>query len=162
MIKVKGGLKEMNKTFVLTTLLGVFVLSILSINVIAEDQGLNVTISEDVVAQISPTTVEFGSVSPGSSDNAASNGPIEFNATGSNTNITIEVANVTGFPFATGLKLDAGSPVGMTWDLTCIPNGDMCTFAGDSTIPTLDVPAGAPAGNAAGTITYTITGPPAP
>jgi hypothetical protein len=159
---MKGGLKEMNKTFVLTTLIGVFVLNVLSVSVLAVDQGINATISEDITVIITPETITFGTVAPGSIDNVATNGPIEFDATGSNDDVHIEVTAVSGFPFDDGLMLDATPALGQFWDLLCTPISDVCTFSVESTIPTLDVPAGAPAGNAAGTITYTITGPPAP
>jgi hypothetical protein len=150
----------MNKTFILTLLLGFFVLSVFGVSgVFAVDQSLNVSIGENITVQIAPETVQFGQVAPGSNNNMATNGPIAFNATGSNVDVNIEVTNVTGFPFENGLMLDGSPALGEVWDLLCILNGGICTYAGAETVPTLDVPIGAPAGVVGGTTTYTITGP---
>lgn len=123
-------------------------------------QGLNVTIGGVVVLEILPTTIEFGNVLSGSVNNPALNGPITFDASGSNTNVNVEVLSVTGFPFETGLKLDSNSPVGQFWDLICNLNGNACNFDLVEVVPTLDIPSGALGGTQSGTIEYMITGTP--
>lgn len=129
------------------------------VGVLAANQGLEVTIGEDINLVISPTTVNFSSVTPGTNDNPATNGPITFDATDSNVDVTIEVASVTGFPFETGLMLDTAAPVGQSWTLPCVLSGDVCTYTTASTVPTLNVPIAAPQSTNTGTITYTVSGP---
>jgi len=129
--------------------------------VLAAEQGLTVTIGEDIHLLITPNPLGFGPVVPGINNNPATNGPIQFDASGSNVDVKIEVTAVTGFPFeSNGLLLGGAAPVGQTWNLLCTPVGSVCTYVVASTIPTLNVPLGATKGDKAGTITYLITGPP--
>ena len=130
---------------------------------LAVDQGLTVTVGQDINLVITPSTVDFGTVVPGAGKPAV-NGPIQFDATGSNVDVTVTVSAVTGFPFAGAtLRLDGDStPVGLSWLLSCVPVSGVCTYAVASTVPTLDVPVGAPKGTHIGTITYTVTGPSPP
>ncbi len=123
-------------------------------------QVVEVEIVALTLVSIAPTSLNFGSLSPGTTDNAALNGPILFDATGSNTNVNIEVASVTGFPFADGLEFDGFNPVGQDWDFICVVVNNVCTYPVQSTEPTLSIPAGAVIGEHIGTVTYTVTGSP--
>ncbi len=127
----------------------------------AETQGVTVTIGQDIHLVISPTTVNFGSVSPGTSNNPSTNGNITFDATNSNVDVTITVASITGFPFQTGLMLDGASATGQDWTLPCVKEGesDVCTYTMQSTVPTLNVPIAAAQATQNGVITYTVSGP---
>ncbi len=127
--------------------------------VFAADQTVQVTIGGDVVVAISPNPLDFGNVLPNSVDNAATNGPIMFDATGSNVDVTVQVSSVSGFPFADGLMFDGEEPVGKNWLLECTIQNNICTYDSASTVPTLNVPAGSAQGQNQGTITYTVTGP---
>ena len=109
---------------------------------------------------ITPGTLDFGTVTPGDTDIGATNGPINVDATGSNVGVTIQVTAVTSPPFDTGLKLDNVLPTTKIFNLPCVLVSNICTYAPVTTVPTLDVPIGSPAGTKSGTITYTITGPP--
>ncbi len=135
----------------------------MSSSVLAVDQGLNVTIGENITLLISPDIVDFGIRVPGNNYSAL-NGPITFDATGSNVNVTVTVSAVTGFPFnSTTLRLDGDpTPVGLFWLLVCKTPLTVCTYDVAGTLPTLDIPTGASQGNHLGTITYTVTGPPPP
>ena len=126
----------------------------------ATDQGIDVNVGQDIHVVINPVTVQFSGVIPGTNNNPASNGPISFDATGSNVDVTIQVTTVTNPPFDTGLKLDNVSPTTRIFNLPCVLVSSICTYAPVTTVPTLDVPIGSPAGIKSGTITYTITGPP--
>jgi len=127
----------------------------------ATDQGIDVTIGQDIHVVIDPVTVQFGTnILPGTNNNPALNGPISFDATGSNVGVTIQVTAVTSPPFDTGLKLDNVLPTTKIFNLPCVLVSNICTYAPVTTVPTLDVPIGSPAGTKSGTITYTITGPP--
>jgi hypothetical protein len=120
-------------------------------------QDLNVTIAGGggglVVFQVLPRSLEFGIVQPGSINNSALNGPIIFNTTGSNTNVTVEITEVFGSPFDIGLKIDDHSAIGSLW--TILTSSPIKTA-----VPTLNVPAQTTPGNKKGTIVYTITGLP--
>ena len=142
-------------------ILAVFGIVIASLSFIAAaDQGLEVTVGEDITLLITPSIVDFGTVVPGLGKPAV-NGPITFDATGSNVDVHVEVSAVTGFPFAgSTLLLDGDStPVGKFWDLVCLTPLTVCTYAPAFTTPTLDVPIGTSKGSYEGTITYTVTGP---
>lgn len=119
------------------------------------EQGLNVTISGKIVLTILPRWLEFGMVQPGSTNNPALNGPIIFNATGSDDDVNVEITAVSGFPFEQGLKIDGGAPVGKLW--TVLHSSPIKTA-----VPTLDIPADAESGSNQGTIEYMITGNPSP
>lgn len=123
-------------------------------------QGLNATIGGVVSVEILPTTIQFGTVASGSTDNPALNGPVTFDASGSNTNVQIEVLGVTGELFATGLKFDGASPIGLFWELMCQLNEGGCSHDIVSVVPTLDVFSGALPGTQSGTVEYLITGTP--
>ena len=123
------------------------------------DTQVNVEILALTLVSISPINLDFGSKTPGTFDNPALNGPITFDATGSNTDFSIEVADVTGFPFEDGLEFDGEEPVGQEWDFECEEVDDICTYETQSTVPTLSIPSGAVVGEKVGTITYLITGP---
>lgn len=144
-------------------LAGLMLISVLlfsAIGVMAVDQGLTVIIGEDVNLIITPSTVDFGTVQPGINNNPAINGPIIFDATGSNVDVNVEVTAVTGFPFEDGLMLDGAPALAQDWDLLCVLVEDVCSYTTATTVPTLDVPLSAPQGTKPGTITYTVTGSP--
>ncbi|MFH1289946.1 MAG: lamin tail domain-containing protein [Nanoarchaeota archaeon] len=123
------------------------------------DQDLNATIREIIVLDISPRGLDFGIVDPGSQGNPALNGPIEFDATGSNVNVSVEVTEVVGYPFVGGLKIDGMEAVGSSWELICILSGFSCTYNVVEAEPTLDVPIGAVGSYSEGIIIYTVSGP---
>ncbi len=152
----------MNKLFVLLGvlgMLGVFLMIGVS-SVIAVDQGINASVSENIILHILPKNVSFGTVLPGTFNNNATTGNITFNATGSNSNITVDVSTVTGIPFEDGLKLDGMVPTSSDFMMGCTIVGGVCTYSIKTLIPTLDVPIGTPAGIRTGTITYLIIGIP--
>lgn len=135
------------------------VLSVFSIgNVIAVDQSINATINGNSSILITPATVEFGAVVPGTNNNPSTSGNISFDPTGSNVDVNVEVTNVTGKPFEGGLKFDGSLAQGQDYDILCV--GNPCTYTPKVVIPTLNVPIGSRAGIKTGTITYTITGTP--
>jgi len=140
-------------------LFGILALFNFSASVIATNQPINATINENVIVSIMPGTIEFGDVNPGDVDVAATNGPIIFSANGSNANVTISITNVTGFPFATGLMIDAAIPSNYSVTILCTIVADVCTYTDVTAVPTLSIPAGAPVGDVAGAITYLIQGP---
>ena len=123
------------------------------------NQSVNVTIGEDIIVLITPNPLEFGPLVSGTNNNTATNGPISFDATGSNVNVTITVASVTGAPFNAGLKFGGLNPVGQIFNQNCVLVSSVCTYTPVTTVPTLSIPTGSPAGTKTGTITYTITGP---
>lgn len=129
------------------------------ISVIAGDQNATVTVNGTTEIVINPTTINFGSVIQGSINNPAINGPITLDAAaGANTNMTIEVTNVVGMPFDTGLKFGGALAKTQTFALNCVVVSGICTYTQVSIIPTLDIPAGFATSVANGVITYTVTG----
>ena len=131
---------------------------------LAVEQDLEVTVGQNITLVISPGTVEFGIVAPGTTDNDADSGDITFDASGSNVDVTVAVTDVSGFPFESStLFLDGDTPVGQSWFLECTIVNDICQYTTANTTPTLDVPVGAAQGNYVGILTYLITGsPPGP
>ncbi|MFH1803123.1 MAG: lamin tail domain-containing protein [archaeon] len=116
------------------------------------EQNLIVTIAGRIVFNVFPRLLDFGLVQPGSFDNPATNGPIIFDVTGSEQDVNVQITNVTGFPFEDGLKIDGSPALGASW---FIPFTNPIVNA----TPTLDIPSDAQAGQAEGTIIYTVTGP---
>src|SRR3989344_291231 len=147
----------MKKLLVFAVMFGILISTVSFI--LAVDQGLEVDVGEDIHLVITPTTVDFGTVVPGLGKTAV-NGPITFDAAGSNVDVTVAVTAVTGFPFAgSTLLLDGDStPVGLSWLLDCVLASNVCTYSVASTVPTLDIPVGASQGTHVGAITYTVTG----
>ena len=133
------------------------VLSIMG--VVADTQDTEAIINEAVTILIEPNPLLFGPLVSGTNDNPATNGPISFDATGSNIDVTVTVDSVTGAPFDNGLKFDGLDPVGQVFLLECVVVSDVCTYTPVTTIPTLDIPVGSPVGLQSGVITYIITGP---
>jgi hypothetical protein len=117
----------------------------------SNEQGLGVIIAGKIVMKILPRWLDFGVVQPGSINNSALNGPIIFNATGSEADVNVEITEVIGLPFVQGLKIDGKNSTGLIWTM---PISSPVKTA----IPTLDVPEDADAGSSEGTIIYTITG----
>ena len=153
----------MKKLLVFAVMFGIFV-GMMGFAFAAE-QGVEVEVGEDIHLLITPETVDFGTVVPGPDNPATTNGGlIEFDADGSNVDVTVTVDDVTGFPFAGAtLFLDGDDPIGKSWFLECVPEDDICTYVVRSTVPTLDVPVGTSQGTYLGAITYLVTGsPPSP
>lgn len=123
------------------------------------EQGLNATISGLIKLKILPRWLEFGTLQPASTNNPALNGPITFNATGSGTNVSVEITEILGSPFAEGLKIDGHNATGSNWLMACKSTKSACTFDIKSAVPTLDVPEDAAPGPVQGSIVYTISGP---
>ena len=148
----------MKKLLVFAVMFGILI-SMISF-VLAAEQSVEVEVGEDIHLEITPATVDFGVVVPGP-NKPATNGPIEFDATGSNVDVHVEVTDVEGFPFeGSTLLLDGDStPIGKFWDLDCVIANNICTYVVASTVPTLDVPLGTSQGTYLGTITYSVTGP---
>lgn len=152
---IKGG-KMMKKLLVFLVMIGLLGILIGLGNVaVAVDQGINVTIGENITIVITPETVEFGAVLPGSSDNDAVE-DVSFDPSGSNVDVNVAVTTVSGEPFNSGLKFDGILAEGEDYDILCV--GNPCTYTPLTLDTTLDVPVGSPSGAQAGTITYTITG----
>lgn len=122
-----------------------------------DNQNIQVEINEGVTLAITPLTLNFGNVEAGSVDNLGTN--IVFNATGSNVDVNVEVINVTGFPFETGLKLNGNIPIGESANLPCAVINNVCTYTNVEWTTSLTVPIGTPAGLKSGTIVYLISGP---
>ena len=126
-------------------------------------QAVDATVSGSIIVAINPLpTLNFGTVIANSFGNAALNGPVIFNPAGSTTGVSVEVTDVTGAPFDTGLKFDGTLAELQKYDIPCVLSGDLCTFTAKSVVPTLDVPTGSSAGLKSGVITYTFTEYPAP
>jgi len=121
----------------------------------------NLSISVDLVTsvQITPVTVDFGSIVPGTVNNPTINGPIRFGADNSNVDLIIVYASATGKPFDTGLKLNGKTPGNFNVTMDCIrnPTNGVCAYSDESANATLDVPKGFRAGTSMGNITYIIT-----
>ena len=153
----------MKKLLVFAVMFGILISTVSFI--LADDQRLTVIIGQDIHLEITPKPVDFGTVVPGPDNPATTNGGlIEFDADGSNVDVTVTVDDVTGFPFAGAtLFLDGDDPIGKSWFLECVPEDDICTYVVRSTVPTLDVPVGTSQGTYLGAITYLVTGsPPSP
>lgn len=142
---------------VLTALLGILVFSMGGVLAVDANQPVQVTIGTDVTVAITPNPLDFGSVPAGSVNFT---GPdVHFNATGSNVNVTVAVTNVTGVPFATGLKFNSITPIGQIAFLPCTVVADVCTYTPVDWTTSLSIPIGTPAGLKSGTITYDVAGP---
>src|SRR3989344_6653763 len=135
----------MKRILILLLTFGVF-LGVSGFVLGAIDQGVNATVNENISILITPSVVEFGAIIPGSSNVCANNGPISFDATGSNTNVTINVTSVTSIPFGNGLKFDGTNPVGQVFNQNCDVVSEVCTYTPVNTTPTLNVPVGTPIG----------------
>jgi len=129
-------------------------------SVIIEDfdnQNIQVEINDDIELTISPLTLNFGELFPGNTD---VEGPgITFDATGSNVDVNVQVANVIGFPFETELKLNGAIPLTQSAILPCVVSDNICTYVPVGWTTSLSIPVGTPSGLLAGAIEYTITGP---
>lgn len=121
--------------------------------ILPNEQNIEVTIVGGVTFYVLPRNLEFGLVSPGSSNNNATNGPIILNITGSMEDAQVEITEVLGTPFNQGLKIDGIQALGKLWR---IYQEHPITTA----VPTLDVPQQTQPGNKKGTIVYTVTGIP--
>ncbi len=122
-----------------------------------ESQIIEVDIDEDISLSISPSTLDFGVLKAGTIDNPGQN--IIFDATGSNTDVTVEVQGVTGFPFETGLKFNSLVPIGQSETLNCVVVGTACTYSSVEWTTSLTIPAGTVSMNYQGTVVYLVTGP---
>lgn len=144
----------MKKILILGLMLSVFLMPA----ILAVDQGINATIGDDITIVITPTTVTFGAIMPGTANNPSTSGNVGFDPSGSNVHVNVEVTTVTGEPFHSGLKFDGILAEGKDYDIPCALVLDVCTYTLKVVVPTLDVPTGSPAGVKTGIITYTITG----
>ncbi|MFH1591901.1 MAG: hypothetical protein ABIB47_00855 [Candidatus Woesearchaeota archaeon] len=107
---------------------------------------------------ISPSLLNFGSLIVGSINNP---GPsVTIDPTGSNTNVSVEVTDVTEFPFETGLKFNGILAEGQVFAINCVESGNMCTYTPEIITTTLDIPSGAVSKPYMGTVVYTITATP--
>lgn len=134
------------------------------VGVIAEDQGVEVIVSPTSSASINPTTLNFGTILPGTPNLLED--AITFSAdAGSNEDMTITVTGVTGI-FANNIDVsiaDAatfGPLESFTDVLECVIVSEVCTYTDIVLDATLDVPPGTPAGDQTGTISYLLTGAP--
>jgi hypothetical protein len=123
-------------------------------------QEMNVTIGDVIALRIYPATLNFGVTIPGTNNNPALNGPITFDANGSNTDVIVEVDAVNGFPFEQGLRIDGKNPLDASWQIECVESGLYCNYDLQTATPTLNIPPGSIAGTNRGIITYLITGSP--
>ncbi|MEK6887184.1 MAG: hypothetical protein AABW88_05120 [Nanoarchaeota archaeon] len=134
----------------------VFLVMMSLLSLLAADQGITVTVGQDITVVINPTTVNFGSVLPDTNANGAVE-DVSFDATGSNVDVNVEVTTVSGEPFTSGLKFDGTLAQGQDILLPCVLSGDLCTYVLEIVDTTLDVPDTFKKGVYPGTITYTIT-----
>ncbi len=127
-------------------------------NIVAsfEGQDVEVEIDSSINVVVNPPTLNFGTIVAGTIDNPALNGPVSFDASGSNVNVRVEVTDITEGIFENGLKFDEDLALGQTFDLTCDDGSGVCAYELITTIPTLDIPTGTPRGTKTGTITYTL------
>jgi hypothetical protein len=111
---------------------------------------------------ITPTSLDFGTVQSCSQDNNATNGPIVINPDSSNTNISIQITDVTPGLFE-NIELETSNATWVsiktlpTFSLPCNPVNQLCTFTPKSVNARLDVPCSIISGAKTGDITYTIT-----
>jgi len=122
-------------------------------------QSINVEVITTITVMINPNILDFGSLVAGTIDNPAVNGPVSFDASGSNVDVQVEITDITAGLFEDGLKFDGALALGQIFVLNCLA-GEVCTYDLETTDPTLDIPAGTPAGAKTGVITYTLTGAP--
>lgn len=144
----------MKKILVFLTVLSVFV-GLSGVVMANTSQDLSASVDENIVMSITPATIDFGPVTPGSSNVPA--GMITFDPTGSNVDVQVTITSVTGAPFDTGLKLDTklwSDPL-LKWIIPCTGTGS-CTYTPATSVPTLDVPATITPGLKPGVITYTV------
>ena len=146
----------MKKLLVFLVMFGVLMLGVGG--VLAENQGITVTVGQDIVVVINPTTVTFAPVLPGTTNDALED--VSFDATGSNVDVNVAVTTVSVEPFHSGLKFDTVLPEGQSYVLPCVPSGELCTYVLKTLDTTLDIPSTFQKGTYNGVITYTITGPP--
>jgi len=124
-----------------------------------------VKIDELTNVDITPITLDFGTVRQGSTNNTPNNGPIKFTAVaGANTNMTVTFTGVTEGLFSLiQLEIPSGIWVNILThpdvSLDCVLNADGgCTYTPVTVNSKLSIPIGFPSGTKIGTITYTITG----
>jgi hypothetical protein len=123
-----------------------------------QTQNLTVDIPQVINVAITPSSLNFGSVIPGTNNVLPINNPISFNATGSNVDLVIITASVSGLPFETGLRINGASPASLNLPINCTKVANICNYELKQQSASLDVPVGFTAGTANGVITYTITG----
>jgi len=130
------------------------------------DLPTTIIVNEDITVDVGPATLDFGTVSPGTADNPSTS-PIQFDATGSNVDVTVTVNSVTGGDSAlfTNIEVETSADnwvniVGALTTMLCDNSGGTCAYTPVSWDARLDVPPGWPAGTSTGTIVYTISGPP--
>lgn len=137
----------------------VLLIIVSAFGVIGVDQNINAAITSVISVTISPTTLDFGSVAPGTNNKVA--GPIGFDATGSNVNVKVEVTDVTGNSLFDNIEVTtsggARNIIGATDIMPCVDTLGTCTYAILSWPTTLDVPGGFPAGPITGAIVYTFS-----
>jgi len=118
-------------------------------------KNLAINVKQVINVAVSPASVDFGAVTPGTTATASN---IVFNASNSNADLVVVYTSVSGAPFNGNLKLDnldAGSQI---ISMPCLQTGEVCNYDIKQVVPTLSVPIGFVAGTKTGTITYTITG----
>ena len=148
----------MKNNLVSLIILGVLVLGMIGF-VAADTQPVQVTIGEQIVIAISPTLLDFGTLSPGNTNIAGSD--IVFDATGSNVDVTVTVSDVTEFPFATGLMINGLAPIGQSTTLPCtLDVNNLCTYTQQNWKDSISIPIASPKGVFNGAIVYTVSGPP--
>lgn len=149
----------MNKKSILIVFFGMFLFGICG--VIAEGEGnmsqnLFVNIGNVYNLNVLPLPIVIQNSLPGSNDNPAINGPIKFNANGSNVDFTVTVSSVSGYLFNSKLEFDGvHNALHPTFNMVCNLQPDStCSYNYVTSAPTLDVPLGFCAGNRSGVITY--------
>lgn len=122
-----------------------------------DDMNAEVDVIEDIRLSITPLTLDFGMMRGGE---ANAGDDIVFDATGSNVDVSVEVASVEGFPFADGLSLNGDdTPLGLTAFLECSPVDYICEYTPISWTTLLSIPVGTSSNMYSGTITYFVSGP---
>ncbi len=156
-IEVDGWISESNAYVDNIRINGELVEDFEEITIASNTQNARAVISSFTSVSITPATIDFGIVVPGSDDNPASENVV-LDADGSNSDVNVAVTDVSGVPFDTGLMFDGALASGQDYTIDCIDSGDICTYDLRVIVPTLDVPLGIEQGEKTGVVTYTITG----
>jgi hypothetical protein len=152
----------MKKLLVFLVMFGVLMLGIGSVMAEVLVGGANVTVGPGTVeVVISPLTITFGNLHPGTVNSTATSGNVVISASttdASDADIQIEVEVTDGTDlFVNNLFFDDVLADDYAVELPCVGT-EICTYVNVPIVPTLTVPFGTPLGFDSAVITYTITG----
>lgn len=150
--KVKGGLK-MNKTLVLTVLLGALVLMAGSVLAQTTNQNVQTTILADLTLYVNPNPLVFPPLTPDNFEIA------QVELTAASTNLV--VVGITATPVVGTVLTTENMQISIENDGSYVPLADMpLLYIANGTPRTvtflLNVPTGTQSGPQSGVITYTV------